>query len=134
MLRPIGDRVIIKPLQNPDQTDSGLLLPENRTERYLDMQGIVVAVGPCAHPRKHEADQLACLIERRQAAIGQVGSPEHEAATMLRDLVAREPAVKVGDHVLFSWKDGQEVTIDDDTYLMMRESDILAVLEEEVPA
>jgi co-chaperonin GroES (HSP10) len=52
--------------------------------------------------------------------------------TLLRDLVRKEPSVKVGDTVLFSWASGQEITVDDgkETYLLMRESDLLAVLED----
>jgi co-chaperonin GroES (HSP10) len=40
--------------------------------------------------------------------------------------------VKVGDTVLFSWASGQEITVADgqETYLLMRESDLLAVLED----
>jgi co-chaperonin GroES (HSP10) len=52
-----------------------------------------------------------------------------DAANMLRDVTRREPSVKVGDDVLFSWTVGQEITVDDERYLLMREGDILAVLE-----
>ncbi len=38
--------------------------------------------------------------------------------------------VKVGDKVLFSKYAGNEVKIDDEEYLIMREDEILAVLEE----
>lgn len=38
-------------------------------------------------------------------------------------------AVQVGDTVIFSWQSGQEIYIDDERFLLMRESDILAVLE-----
>lgn len=37
--------------------------------------------------------------------------------------------VKVGDHVLFTKYAGSEVKIDDEEYLLMREDDILGVIE-----
>ena len=44
----------------------------------------------------------------------------------------RQPCVKSGDYVLFSWQSGQEFWMDDERLLIMRESDLLAVIEEEV--
>lgn len=126
-LRPLNDRVLIKPHQNPDVTESGLVLPENRAERYAEMQGTVVAVGRMKHPRKNDAEFLAFTIERN----ARCEPPElrDTIINMLRDLVRREPIVKEGDDVLFSWSVGQEITIDDERYLLMREDDLLAVLE-----
>lgn len=43
----------------------------------------------------------------------------------------RDPCVKAGDYVLFSWQSGQEFWMDDERLLIMRESDLLAVVEEE---
>jgi len=37
--------------------------------------------------------------------------------------------VKVGDQILFGKYAGNEVTIDDEEYLIMREDDVLAVIE-----
>lgn len=42
----------------------------------------------------------------------------------------REPAVKVGDRVLFGKYSGSEVKLDGETLLIMREADVLAVIEE----
>jgi chaperonin GroES len=38
------------------------------------------------------------------------------------------PEVNMGDKILFGKYSGTEVTVGDDSYLIMRESDILAVL------
>lgn len=38
-------------------------------------------------------------------------------------------SVRVGDSVIFSWQSGQEIFINDERFLLMREDDILAVLE-----
>ncbi len=40
-----------------------------------------------------------------------------------------EPSVKKGDRVLFGKYSGTEVSVDDEDYLILRESDILAVVE-----
>jgi co-chaperonin GroES (HSP10) len=44
-LRPLGDRVLIKPAKSPNETASGCLLPEDRAEQYAEMQGTVIYVG-----------------------------------------------------------------------------------------
>lgn len=100
MLKPIGDRILVKPDAVPDQTESGLHLvrdwkPENCGE--------VVAVA-----------------ERTDTNCPDCGG---------RIFVV--PSVKAGDTVLFSWTSGQEVRVDGERYLLMREADLLAVLESE---
>ena len=41
----------------------------------------------------------------------------------------RKPEVKVGDHVLFGKYSGNEVKLGDADYLVLREDDVIAVLE-----
>jgi chaperonin GroES len=43
-VRPLEDRVLIKPIEPETKTESGLYLPESAKEK--PMQGKVVAVGP----------------------------------------------------------------------------------------
>jgi len=130
MLKPLGDRILIKPIKNAEETASGLVLVEHRKPETM---GEVVAVGFCAHPLKLEVEALADLLGRRARASGLTESPEHDASEMLKTLVRREPSVKAGDTVIFSWTAGQDITLDDDErYLLMKESDILAVLEPEL--
>ena len=43
-LRPLGDRVVIKPLAREEVTRSGLVLPDTAKEK--PQQGEIVAVGP----------------------------------------------------------------------------------------
>jgi chaperonin GroES len=43
-VKPLEDRILIKPLEQEMMTDSGLYLPESAKERPV--QGKVVAVGP----------------------------------------------------------------------------------------
>ena len=43
-LRPLGDRVVIKPLEREEVTKSGLVLPDTAKEK--PQQGEILAVGP----------------------------------------------------------------------------------------
>ena len=43
-LRPLGDRVVVKPLEREETTKSGIVLPDTATEK--PQQGEVLAVGP----------------------------------------------------------------------------------------
>jgi len=124
MLRPIGNRILVKPEANDETTESGLILVEHRKPEVM---GTVVAVGSCTHPWKAQAEELATWLEGAcQTFDDRIG----ESASLLRILAGREPLVKAGDLVLFSWTAGREVTLnDDERYLMMTEDDILAVIE-----
>jgi co-chaperonin GroES (HSP10) len=129
-LRPLGDRVLIKPEIPADTTESGLVLMEHRKP---EQTGTVVAVGPCAHPRKAEAEELAAWLEVLDAD-GYIYENEDwvaSSAALVRALVSREPLVSVGDYVVFSWTAGQEIWVEDgeERLLLMRESDILCVVE-----
>lgn len=134
MLRPIGNRILVKPEANDDTTASGLVLVEHRKPETM---GTVIAVGPCAHPLKAEADALARKLEY---IVGPDGSFAYvdgdqdliaDAANLLRDVTRKEPSVQIGDLVVFSWTAGREVSLDDtgDRYLIMTEDDVLAVIE-----
>jgi chaperonin GroES len=41
----------------------------------------------------------------------------------------REPALKAGDKVLFGKYDGSEIKVDGETHLILREGDVLGVLD-----
>ncbi len=130
-LRPLNDRILIRPHKSADETESGLQLPENRSDQYVQMHGTVIAVGPCAHPLRHEASTLATrLLQVSGQYAPDTAAPLRDAADLLLDVTRKLPCVKPGDDVLFSWNVGQEVTVDDDTFLLMREDDLLAVLED----
>jgi chaperonin GroES len=94
-LRPLGSRVLIRPIPNETTTESGLVLMEHRKPETM---GEVVAVG---------AGSCCSQCE-----------------------VFRQVEFVVGDTVIFPWTAGREVSLDDGPpYLMMNESDILAILE-----
>ncbi|MDD3653909.1 MAG: co-chaperone GroES [Desulfotomaculaceae bacterium] len=94
MIRPLGERVVVKPMPSEEKTKSGIVLPDTAKEK--PQEGEVVAVG------------TGRLLETGQ----------------------RVPIdLKPGDRILFSKYSGNEVKIDDVDYLIMRESDILGVIE-----
>ncbi|MGQ9557732.1 MAG: co-chaperone GroES [Desulfurispora sp.] len=94
MIRPLGERVVVKPLPSEEVTRGGIVLPDTAKEK--PQKGEVIAVGP----------------------------------GRLLDNGTRVPVdVKVGDQVLFSKYAGNEFKIDDVEYLILREADILGVIE-----
>jgi chaperonin GroES len=101
VLKPLTNRVLIRPDVPPDETASGLVLPEARWKP--ENMGEILAV-----PERVEAHCPEC-----------------------GERVFVTPQVKVGDVVLFSTESGQELTINGERLLLMREADLLAVLESE---
>ncbi len=87
-LKPLSDRLVIKPLEQAEQTASGILLPETAKEK--PQRGVIVAAGP---------------------------GKKDEPVT-----------VKVGDTVLYGKYAGTEINVDGVEYLIMRESDVFAIL------
>lgn len=122
--RPLGDRVLIQPELPSTVTESGLHLAEHRKP---EQTGTVIAVGPCPHPRKADVEEWAARLDTFADAENLLG----DLPDLLRSLVSVEPSVKVGDYVVFSWAAGQELWVEDgeQRYLVMRESDILCVVE-----
>lgn len=92
-IKPLADRVVIKPSPADEKTKGGIILPDTAKEKPV--VGEVVAVGP-----------------------GKV-TDDGKAIT---------PEVKVGDKVLYGKYSGTEVTIEGDEYLIMRETDIFAIV------
>ena len=70
------------------------------------------------HHKPETMGEVICVPERVAIECVECGHTLYKVAD-----------VKAGDTVLFSWNVGQEVFLDDERYLLMRESDILAVLE-----
>ncbi|MGA9191550.1 MAG: co-chaperone GroES [Anaerolineales bacterium] len=93
-LKPLGDRLIVKPLEQEEVTSGGIVLPETAKEK--PQKGEVVAAGPGA--RDEDGDRIPM-------------------------------DVSVGDKVLFAKYAGTEVKLDGDKHLILRESDILAIVE-----
>jgi chaperonin GroES len=93
-LKPLGDRVVVEPIEQEEVTAGGIVLPETAKEK--PQQGKVLAAGPGARDEggKHV-----------------------------------EMDVKVGDKVLYAKYAGTEFKMDGKKLLILRESDLLAVIE-----
>jgi chaperonin GroES len=93
-LRPLGDRVVVRPLEREEVTKSGIVLPDTAKEK--PQQGEVLAVGT-----------------------GRVLDNGQRQAMEL----------KAGDRVLFAKYSGTEFKQEQEEYLILRESDVLAIVE-----
>ena len=92
-VKPLADRVVVKPLEEAEQMRGGLYIPDTAKEK--PSQGEIVAVGP--------------------------GKVSDDGTRLDMD-------VKVGDKVLYGKYSGTDVTLDGEELLILRESDILAII------
>jgi chaperonin GroES len=95
MLKPIGDRVVVRPKTAEEMTKSGIILPDTAKER--PQEGEVMAVG---------------------------------TGRVLEDGRVIPLEVQVGDRVLFSKYGGTEFKLGNEEYIILREDDILAILQD----
>ena len=93
-VRPLGDRVLVKPLEVEEKKKGGIIIPDTAKEK--PQEGKVIAVGK--------------------------GKITEEGKVLPLN-------VKVGDRILFGKYSGNEIKIDDEDYLIVREEDILAIIE-----
>ncbi len=87
-LKPINDRIVIKPAPAEEKTKGGIIIPDTAKEK--PQRGEVVAAGPGKEDIKM--------------------------------------TVKVGDVVLYGKYSGQELTYEGVDYLIMREDDVLVII------
>jgi len=93
-LKPLGDRVVVKPKEPEEVTKGGIILPDTAKEK--PMEGEIVAVGA-----------------------GRIADDGKKISMEL----------KVGDKVLYGKYSGTEIKINDEEYLIMRESDVYAIIK-----
>lgn len=89
-VKPLADRVLIKPTPAEEVTVAGIIIPDSAKEKPL--KGTVIAAG------KGTKDE--------------------------------EMVVKEGDTVLYGKYAGTEIKLDGEMCLIMRQSDILAIVED----
>ncbi|MBQ0155560.1 MAG: co-chaperone GroES [Bacteroidales bacterium] len=87
-IKPLADRVLVKPVAAEEKTALGIIIPDTAKEKPL--KGEVLAIGN--------------------------GTKDEEMV------------VKVGDTVLYGKYAGTELELDGEKYLIMRQSDILAII------
>ncbi len=92
-VKPLEDRVLVKPVEKESVTSSGLYLPESSKEKPI--HGTVVAVGP---GKRLDNGNLASM------------------------------SVTVGDTVVYASYAGTEVEVNGESHLVMRESDLLGIM------
>ena len=92
-IRPLGDRVLVEPLDVKEVNKGGIIIPDSAKEK--PMEGKVIAIG-----KKRDDDGKEIPFD-----------------------------VKAGDKVLLPKYGGTEVKIDDTEYQIVREEDILGVIE-----
>ena len=92
--RPLGDRVLIKRVEEEEKTKGGIIIPDTAKEK--PQEGEVIAVGPGVRDDNGKIQPLD---------------------------------VSKGDRILFGKWSGTEVKLDSVDLLIMKESDILGVLE-----
>jgi chaperonin GroES len=93
-VRPLGDRVLVKPLSRETVTKTGIVLPDTAKEK--PQEGEILAVGP---------------------------------GKILDNGKRTTPEVSVGQKILFAKYAGSEIKMDDEEYLILRESDIMGIVE-----
>ncbi|HQL49610.1 MAG: co-chaperone GroES [Kiritimatiellae bacterium] len=91
-IRPLGDRVLVEPLDVKEVNKGGIIIPDSAKEK--PMEGKVIAIG-----KKRDDDGKEIPFD-----------------------------VKDGDKVLLPKYGGTEVKIDDKTYQLVREEDLLGVI------
>lgn len=87
-IKPLADRVVVKPAAAEEKTASGIIIPDSAKEK--PQKGEIVAAGPGTNDETME--------------------------------------VKVGDTVLYGKYAGTELSLDGEDYLIMKQSDILAIV------
>lgn len=92
-IQPLGDRVVVKPLEGESKTKSGIIIPDTAKEK--SQKGKIIAIGK----GQYEDGKLTPL------------------------------SVKVGDTVLYKEYGGDEIKLDGEEVIILKEEDILAILE-----
>lgn len=87
-VKPLADRVLVKPAAAEQMTVAGIIIPDTAKEKPV--KGEVIAVG-----------------------VGKKDEPM---------------TVKIGDQVLYGKYSGTEINIEGEDYLIMKESDIYAII------
>src|SRR5579883_2607450 len=92
--RPLGDRVLVRRVEEEEKTKGGIIIPDTAKEK--PQEGEVLAGGPGARDEQGKLQPLD---------------------------------VSVGDRILFGKWSGTEVKLDGEDLLIMKESDIMGIIE-----
>jgi chaperonin GroES len=92
-LKPLGNRVVVEPVEQEEITAGGIVIPETAKEK--PQKGTILAVGP--------------------------GDRDEDGKRIPLD-------VSVGDTILFAKYSGTEIKVENKKLLILRETDILAIV------
>jgi chaperonin GroES len=95
-IRPLYDRIVVKRIEDKEQMQGGLYIPDSAKEK--PQEGEVAAVGK---GKRLEDGKLVPLD------------------------------VQVGDRILFGKYSGSDIKIDGAEYLIMREDEVLGILDKQ---
>ena len=133
-IRVLGDRVLVKPDVNdnaPVTTEAGIVLAPSLASAVTGSdptlsvsRGTVIGVGVPKHPFRDEAEVMAAKL----AMIRCDDDLCIDAAALLTDLVRRQACVSIGDDVLFSHDAGQLIELEQETFVILQESELLGVV------
>jgi chaperonin GroES len=98
--RPLHDRVLVRRVKEEEKTKGGIIIPDTAKEK--PQEGKVIAVGTGVRGDDGKVNE---------------------------DGTVRKLDVKQGDRILFGKYSGTEVKIDGEEHLILREDDILGVIE-----
>ena len=93
-IRPLYDRIVVKRIEQKEQMQGGLYIPDTAKEK--PQEGEVVAVGK---GKRLENGSLVSLD------------------------------VQAGDRILFGKYSGSDIKLDGEEYLIMREDEVLGILD-----
>ena len=94
-IRPLYDRIVVKRIEQKEQMQGGLYIPDSAKEK--PQEGEVVAVGK--------------------------GKRLEDGKVVPLD-------VQPGDRILFGKYSGSDIKIDNEEYMIMREDEVLGILEQ----
>lgn len=94
MLRPLGNRVLVRRLEAEETLKGGIILPDSAKKKQEQAEVVAIGAG--------KTDKNGALVPM---------------------------PVKVGDTILMEKYSGQEITLDDVDYVILRADDIVAIVE-----
>lgn len=117
-IQPTAGYVLVEPAKAEEKTVSGIILPENESEK--PQYGVVLAVGDncnCSCSCKC-SDECGCGCEDKK-----------EDACCSSESCSCEAPVKIGDKVIYKKWGGNEFKIGDTEYQFLKFEDILAIIK-----
>lgn len=134
MIRPLQDKLIVKPTPPEQETAAGIVIPGTaRVDPAMSGHVVSVGRGPDSARRVRGATIAACMRIVDEVA-------EHVPASVLRPKLldafmeyqlasTTTSGIHEGDVVCFPYTAGAKMQVDGDEYIVLREDDVVAVLE-----